>query len=645
MGGILITQKDWDRAFKIFQTVLVHHRESLGSEQTATIFHRQGFIKLQVEEKRKALDFFRKALDVDPDHTESLRAVAEIHRARGDWEDVVHYQRRLLALLSEGIERTEMTIAVADLLGEKLGNARGALEIYQDLLEKEPGSKMVLGKMLGMHEVSGNWNAAVDTLTQLAELEENASRKAKYWVGVASIQHKKLNDRFLAVRSFDNALDADPTMLQAFQAIDRILTEEKDYERQDRYYRKMLKRAMENQMDDDLVFKLAKNLGEINRSRLKKYDEAAKAYKIALTRRPDDAGITQILAQLYELEDDSGQAIAQYQTLIQQDPKNIESYRTLKRLYQESDRLDEAWCVCQVLCFFGKASKEDEAFYKKYQSRTLRQTSQSLEGAHWEKLRHSGKSPLFDAFMGKLAPFAIAAMSLKHKDLGLHKRKDLYDPSEKTPVNTVLDYVAGQLKHVRPECYVDPKKRAGINVLNLNPPALALGDDLIRGARMQVLAFMAAKQLTLISVQHVLASFNESYEHRKERLKTTVSTVMKLINPAANVAAHEDLLRDFAATMQPADVAELKKLMQKMGQNQKLHLDVSTWIEGLEHTLNRVGFLFANDLSASVEALKTETLAFSRAQTSDRVRELILFAISDEYFALRKGLGFNIEEG
>ena len=92
----------------------------------------------------------------------------------------------------------------------------------------------------------------METLTQLAELEDNATRKAKYWCGVATIQQKYLDDRFMAVRSFDNALEADPSMLRAFQAIDQLLTEDKDYERQDRYYRKMLKRATDHQLDDAL---------------------------------------------------------------------------------------------------------------------------------------------------------------------------------------------------------------------------------------------------------------------------------------------------------------------------------------------------------------------------------------------------------
>ena len=92
MGRLLIERDDWDRAFKIFQTVLVHHRDSLGETGAATIFHQQGHIKLQVGEKRKALDFFRKALDIDPNHIQSLRSVAAIHEGRGDWEDVVHYR-------------------------------------------------------------------------------------------------------------------------------------------------------------------------------------------------------------------------------------------------------------------------------------------------------------------------------------------------------------------------------------------------------------------------------------------------------------------------------------------------------------------------------------------------------------------------
>ena len=40
--------------------------------------------------------------------------------------------------------------------------------------------------------------------------------------------------------------------------------------------------------------------------------------------------------------------------------------------------------------------------------------------------------------------------------------------------------------------------------------------------------------------------------------------------------------------------------------------------------------------------IKNETTQFSRAQTQDRVREVILFALSENYFQLRKALGLTI---
>ena len=70
--------------------------------------------------------------------------------------------------------------------------------------------------------------------------------------------------------------------------------------------------------------------------------------------------------------------------------------------------------------------------------------------------------------------------------------------------------------------------------------------------------------------------------------------------------------------------------------------DVSRWLEGLDHTANRLGFLVCNDLSEAVQTIRNEMVIISRASVADRIQELILFSISDEYFALRKGLGVSI---
>ena len=62
----------------------------------------------------------------------------------------------------------------------------------------------------------------------------------------------------------------------------------------------------------------------------------------------------------------------------------------------------------------------------------------------------------------------------------------------------------------------------------------------------------------------------------------------------------------------------------------------------VEHTSNRLGLLLSNDLGAAVRCLKNETSQFSKAPVQDRVRELVLYALSENYFKLRKALGLAI---
>ena len=132
------------------------------------------------------------------------------------------------------------------------------------------------------------------------------------------------------------------------------------------------------------------------------------------------------------------------------------------------------------------------------------------------------------------------------------------------------------------------------------------------------------------------------YDQRKNRLQGTVYTLAKLVNPAGTNQFDQDLYDHFAGSMEQGEVAEFGQLMEKMSADAGRHLNVSTWLEGLEYSANKVGFLFSNDLVSSAMVLKAESGGFSRAEVQDRVRELILFAISPEYFALRKALGLAI---
>ena len=146
----------------------------------------------------------------------------------------------------------------------------------------------------------------------------------------------------------------------------------------------------------------------------------------------------------------------------------------------------------------------------------------------------------------------------------------------------------------------------------------------------------------LMLPQHILSTIDTTYERRKARILGTAYTLMKLVNPAANAQFDADLLDVLASSIPRSDLADFSKLIQQMSKDPNAHLNVSHWLEGLEHSTNRLGLLLCNDLGAAASVLKNEPGTFSRASVKDRVRELILYAISPEYFELRSALGLSV---
>jgi tetratricopeptide (TPR) repeat protein len=116
-------------------------------------------------------------------------------------------------------------------------------------------------------------------------------------------------------------------------------------------------------MGNDMIFELAKALGEINRTRLNNFSEAIKAYNIALSKRPNDIGTKNVIAELYEFEQKWDLAIAQHREILQLDIRQINSLHKLFKLFIGQGKYDEAWCVAQSLVCLRHARDDEQQFY------------------------------------------------------------------------------------------------------------------------------------------------------------------------------------------------------------------------------------------------------------------------------------------
>jgi len=71
---------------------------------------------------------------------------------------------------------------------------------------------------------------------------------------------------------------------------------------------------------------------------------------------------------------------------------------------------------------------------------------------------------------------------------------------------------------------------------------------------------------------------------------------------------------------------------------------IPAWRTATDLTANRVGFIVSNDLETAAKAIATEGAALSSLSVKDRLRDLLAFAVSESYFAVRRHLGLHIHE-
>jgi tetratricopeptide (TPR) repeat protein len=74
-----------------------------------------------------------------PEHLETLQAMVALHEAQGDWEDVIHYRRQMLAL-TRRLDRFQAQVGIGDILHEQMRNARLAVEAYNEALRSSPAA-------------------------------------------------------------------------------------------------------------------------------------------------------------------------------------------------------------------------------------------------------------------------------------------------------------------------------------------------------------------------------------------------------------------------------------------------------------------------------------------------------------------------
>jgi tetratricopeptide (TPR) repeat protein len=647
LADVSFRLKDWGAALTNYQKVLT----ALGEDEAAAradVYYRLGCVKREQGQAKQAINNFEKALAVDAAHTKTLEALVSLYTELKDWKQVVAYRRQILDNVFEGDERFRMLQEIADVWNDQDKNPLKAIEALEEARELQPTNPGLLHKLIALYQATENWSKMIDTLMAIAEPEKDPVRKSKFLYTMAQLYRDKEGDQDKAVELFSEALDLNPQYLEAFERINKLLTAKKDWKALERAFRKMLRRmSTANISNPDLEFNLWHNLGLIYRDRLKDMTSGIEAFKMATRFKPDEAVERQILAELYEATDQTEAAVGEHALVLQKDPLRVDPYRSLYKLYLRMHEYDRAWCMCAALSFLRKTDEEEQRFFEDYRPRGMIQVKSRLDNEAWVKnLFHKDENLYIGKIFEMLTPAAIVAKTNQlraQKQLPSLDRRFRQDPATSTVTFAkTFGWAAQVLGVTMPELYVRNDVPGALMAVPATPPASVAGQTVLTGFTPQELTFIVGKHLSGYRGEHYIKNLFPTMNELKVILFAGVKIVIADFSvPGEMAQAVNATAMELVKHMQPVQRESLRLVVQKWMED-GAKADLKRWMQAIEITASRAGLLLCADLEIAKKIIAAEPQLPGDLPPGDKMKELLVFSVSEQYFALRKMLGIAV---
>ncbi|HEX9242088.1 MAG TPA: hypothetical protein VF875_06555, partial [Anaeromyxobacter sp.] len=645
LGHLLVQEKQWDEALRIFTTVIVHHRDGLTDLEVVETHWQIGEIAEKLGQIERAVNAFKKALEIDANHEPSRRSLVRVLETLGDFEGAVEQRQRLLPLL-EGQAKFETFVAIGEACRDRLKDPYQAIDAFLGASRIDPTALPVTEALLGLYRETRQGQKAADVLAQILarpEVQANPGRAAKLHVSRAEILRDEVKDEAGALAEWENALEKNPRLVQAFGAIEESLTRAKRWNDLEQAYVRMIQRLPKGPEAAQARIALWKTLGELYRSVLRDDEGARMAFQVVAKSDPDDAVSLEAYAELAARKPgQEGDAIAAYRQLLRGGAKAQKAASSLVTLHARRKEYDLAYSAAQVLAhLLGAATQEELQVVSRLRKFARDQASRSLDDDGWALLLHERtKGPLAD-ILTLIALHAGSMFAQREKDLGIVPKKDELDvQGSMLFFANMFKYVERTLgfKGLRLFRKEEPDPR--LQLVPTDPPGLIADDSKFKERPKKELWFAIGKAMAFVRPELFLARL---MPHDQLDLvfqaACSVGTSQFVITADPHVV--EKLKRELERIL-PENVRKntLKLLARKYCEVQHPG-DVRAYLDGAELTSNRAGALLAGDLEIVKKGVLTERAQVSKLREDSRLRDLATFCVSEEYGRLRERLGLS----
>ena len=193
-----------------------------------------------------------------------------------------------------------------------------------------------------------------------------------------------------------------------------------------------------------------------------------------------------------------------------------------------------------------------------------------------------------------------------------------------------------------PELYVRNDVPGALVAVPASPPASVAGQTVLTGFTPQELTFIVGKHLSSYRGEHYIRNLFPTMNELKVLLFAAIKVIMNdFAIPPDMAQAVNQTAAELVKYMQPIQRDGLRLIVQKFMED-GAKADLKRWMQTVETTGCRAGLLLCADLDIAKKIIAAEPQLPGDLSPAEKMKELIVFSVSEQYFSLRKALGIAV---
>jgi tetratricopeptide (TPR) repeat protein len=250
----------------------------------------------KLQDSRKAEEAYARALAIDPENIDVLRALEDIRRAPGRERELVHTLRTRARLEGDLTTKRELLREAKSLAEGAVGDRELAEATLRDLVAEDEGDLWALEELTKLRGAAGDDAEVVKLLLTRAELVPDGVVALTLKHEAARVLVDRLRDPARATTLYEEILDAEPLDAPAADALRSLYGEAG----RDRDLAKLLMRLIDVATTQEQRATLRLELARLQNDKFRSPDDAIETLRGILDEDPTHAQAVMLLSELYE---------------------------------------------------------------------------------------------------------------------------------------------------------------------------------------------------------------------------------------------------------------------------------------------------------------------------------------------------------